>query len=330
MFSDAAADLLIKCSQSSDFREAALSESDGTDSADEARRAKWRRLFSILATVAAGGGIAYGLSKFPGSSLESKAKEMVNWAKDKVVPAEGGSNAAVGAQLGGTIGAAAGAMAPHIRKAPEGAAPRAEPKNSASPEGVKNWLRKQFLPDVRGNDVATDSLDRFRRAAEANALKSDKGGKGGDGWLKNIFTALSSSHARPDATITGPAASLDHKALGEVIQKMRTNPAYAGISTDDLLRKIKTDSGTHPLGRELDRAFVPSGKEKGVPSSGARKEVERLLTDFTGTQHGMGRRSFLPAAKRMAVGGGLGALALGTLGSMVNAPATTKIPGELK
>lgn len=325
MFSDNAAELLIKCSQSVDEELAA-------DEAADAKRAKWRRLFAILGTVAAGGGLAYGASKFPGSKLEQGLKDLTRSAKDTIVGKDPEtSNAATIA--GSTAGGAAAAVAPSAIHALRNRGKldlktKSEPAASDLVGNARRWLTKQFGTDTRDNHKATDVLERINKAAPVAGKEGVSPTKGWRGLINN----LRSSHAVPDESIQAAAAGSNRNLLTGVIDDMKRDPSFRRKSFQQLISSLDADaalpsSKNNPLLRRLSNALVTDVEGKAPGSrAGARSAAIGKLRNMGDLNASMARRWALPAAKRV----GVGALAGGFLANTLSSTGDSKLDQPLK
>lgn len=326
MLSDNVADLLIKCSQVSDLNEAALSEAEGTDDADEQRRAKWRRIFAILGTIAAGGGLAYGVSKFRGSDLEKFLQGQVARAADAVSPRKS-SHMTTGAGAGALAGLASGAKGLRTTD-PMDVTPDAATKGQGS--NIIQKIKDQLLPYTPANRSASEVLTDVARIAE-KAPKTSKGKPGaeagGSDWLSRIFGSIGSARAEPDQSMKTLAADADPAVLRRIAEQLRTRSVP--LSMADLQQRVQEYASLPP-----DKVEGFKHKDSvedllgGFRAAGDQSKTTAVASRMAEAIHpstAFGKRVFKPAAKATTLGGIVG----GLLGSQIPS-SDPRYKGEVK
>jgi len=354
-FADDAADLLIKCGQSSDLLEAASSESDDLDAAGEQRRARWRRLFAVLGTVAAGAGIGYGVHKFQGSDAEKKLQKALNPNVDRdqtAIPTEDIGEAFAAAvptwsdAVAGGVGGLGAIAAPYLARAAKSARNKVAPKQTAKvTRGADKILNSEFirpvadslLPD-RGRGRLLDVLERVS-ATKAKQTASEKGkgnasgkgrdGGGGrpDGLLSRLVSPMFGLPKSPG--IEQLARMTNQTELDAYIAKNRRLPGNAQKTVRDAVGALNStwqNPGKLDIeARELSKVFG-GGKGEDIVHRDNLAAVSKHLTDI---HTGEGRSRFvIPSLRRGVVGGLGGAFASWALRPNSSTPAIAAPAGQ--
>jgi len=355
-FADDAADLLIKCGQSSDLLEAASSESDDLDAAGEQRRARWRRLFAVLGTVAAGAGIGYGVHKFQGSAAEQKLQKALNPNVERdqtAIPTEdmGEAFAAAAPTSGDAQAGVAGGLgaiaAPYLARAAKAVGNKVAPKQTAKvTRGADKILNSEFirpvadslLPD-RGRGRLLDVLERVSATkakqpasgeGKAKRTASGKGGGGGrpDGGISRFFASLGGLPKSPG--VEGLADMVDDPSkLNAYIAKNRRLHGSAQKTVRDAVGALNStwqNPGKLDIeARELSKTFG-GGEGEDIAHRDNLAAVSKHLTDI---QTGEGRSRFvIPSLRRGVVGGLGGAFASWALRPNSSTPAIAAPAGQ--